>query len=79
MTETLLPLAEMTGVAYRYPGQEASALIDEQWTIDAGSFVLVVGRSGSGKSTLLRCLNGLVPHFSGGSFGGVVRINGLDT
>jgi energy-coupling factor transport system ATP-binding protein len=79
MTETLPPMAELTDVAYRYPGKAASALVDEQWTIEAGSFVLVVGRSGSGKSTLLRCLNGLVPHFSGGAFGGVVRVNGRDT
>ncbi|HEU0164135.1 MAG TPA: ATP-binding cassette domain-containing protein, partial [Thermomicrobiales bacterium] len=35
--------------------------------------------SGSGKSTFLRALNGLVPHFSGGTFGGVVRVGGLDT
>ena len=44
----------------------------------AGDFVLVTGASGSGKSTLLRCLNGLVPHFSGGVIGGRVTVNGLD-
>ncbi len=79
MTDTLPPMAEMTDVAYRYPGRRESALFEERWTVEAGSFVLVVGRSGSGKSTLLRCLNGLVPHFSGGAFGGVVRVNGRDT
>src|SRR5690606_32308693 len=39
---------------------------------------LLIGASGSGKSTLLRCLNGLVPHFSGGTLHGSVRVNGLD-
>ena len=37
-----------------------------------------MGPSGSGKSTLLRCINGLVPHFSGGSLNGTIRVNGLD-
>jgi energy-coupling factor transport system ATP-binding protein len=40
--------------------------------------VLVAGPSGSGKSTLLRCLNGLVPHFSGGRLEGVVQVDGHD-
>lgn len=37
-----------------------------------------MGPSGSGKSTLLRCINGLIPHFSGGSLSGTLRVNGLD-
>jgi energy-coupling factor transport system ATP-binding protein len=41
--------------------------------------VLVIGPSGSGKSTLLRCINGLVPHFSGGTFAGRVMVDGHDT
>lgn len=71
--------AEMQQVRYRYPGEQALALLDLTWEIDHGAFALVIGRSGSGKSTLLRCLNGLVPHFSGGQFGGIVRIGSLDT
>jgi energy-coupling factor transport system ATP-binding protein len=39
---------------------------------------LLIGPSGAGKSTLLRCLNGLVPHFSGGVLSGRVRVAGLD-
>lgn len=30
--------------------------------------------SGAGKSTLLRCLNGLVPHFTGGSLSGSITV-----
>lgn len=37
-----------------------------------------MGSSGSGKSTLLRCINGLVPHFSGGNLSGSIRVNELD-
>jgi energy-coupling factor transport system ATP-binding protein len=33
-----------------------------------------MGLSGSGKSTLLRCINGLVPHFSGGRLSGTIRV-----
>ena len=46
--------------------------------LDEGSFVLLMGASGAGKSTLLRCLNGLVPHFSGGEYRGTVIVDGLN-
>jgi energy-coupling factor transport system ATP-binding protein len=42
--------------------------------IPDGAFVLVVGPSGAGKSTLLRCLNGLVPHFTGGTVQGEIIV-----
>ncbi|MBC7678511.1 MAG: ABC transporter ATP-binding protein, partial [Pseudorhodobacter sp.] len=47
--------------------------------VDEGELVLVVGATGSGKSTLLRCVNGLVPHFSGGTLSGRVLVDGRDT
>ncbi len=47
--------------------------------LEAGEMLLVAGMSGSGKSTLLRAVNGLVPHFYGGRFGGRVVVDGLDT
>ena len=47
--------------------------------IDAGDVLLVIGSSGSGKSTLLRAANGLVPHSSGGQFGGDVVVCGRST
>src|SRR4051812_38363773 len=40
---------------------------------------LVVGSTGSGKSTLLKCINGLMPHFTGGTLAGRVTIDGRDT
>ncbi|MDX1615958.1 MAG: energy-coupling factor transporter ATPase [Candidatus Promineifilaceae bacterium] len=62
---------------YRYPGRTRSALRSVSLDVEAGEFVLIAGPSGAGKSTLLRCLNGLVPHFSGGLFGGMVEVNGV--
>ena len=47
--------------------------------IPEGELCLVVGRTGSGKSTFLRAINGLVPHFSGGTLQGRVLVDGRDT
>ncbi len=68
-------------VGVRYPGQTAGApaLHDATFEVDEGELVLVVGPTGSGKSTLLRCVNGLVPHFSGGAMTGSVTVAGRDT
>jgi energy-coupling factor transporter ATP-binding protein EcfA2 len=65
-------------LTYTYPGSSRPALADVTLRIDEGEFVLVAGASGVGKSTLLRCLNGLVPHFTGGTMGGGVVVDGHD-
>lgn len=66
-------------VWFAYQGEATPVLADESWEISPGTLSVIVGSSGSGKSTLLRCFNGLVPHFTGGRFGGTVRIVGRDT
>jgi len=65
-------------LSYTYPQGHSPALAGVNWEIADGEFVLVAGPSGSGKSTLLRCLNGLVPHFSGGTLAGEVELYGID-
>jgi len=65
--------------SFTYPNALAAALVDVSLEIAPGEFALVIGPSGSGKSTFLRCVNGLVPHFSGGRFAGRVIVDGLDT
>jgi len=72
---------EFDQVGVRYPGQTvgSAALQDATFAVEEGELVLVVGPTGSGKSTLLRCINGLVPHFSGGTMSGSVRVDGRDT
>jgi len=67
------------GVTFRYPESEIAALDDICLAIDEGTFVLAVGPTGAGKSTFLRAANGLVPHFTGGSFKGRVTVGGRDT
>jgi energy-coupling factor transport system ATP-binding protein len=71
-------MIEFDTLTYRYPGSEAPVLHDVTLEIDEGEFLLLMGPSGAGKSTLLRCLNGLVPHFYGGTISGQVRVNGRD-
>ena len=68
---------ERVGVAY--DGSDRPALAGVTMAVDEGELVLVVGPTGSGKSTLLRCLNGLVPHFSGGTLSGTVWVGGRST
>ncbi|HNT76565.1 MAG TPA: ATP-binding cassette domain-containing protein [Anaerolineae bacterium] len=65
-------------VTYTYPGATQPVLRDVSFTVAQGEVALVVGPSGVGKSTLLRCLNGLAPHFSGGTLTGKVLVAGLD-
>lgn len=64
---------------YTYPGATEAALEGIDLEVALGDRLLVGGVSGSGKSTLLRSINGLVPHFYGGRFGGRVVVDGLDT
>jgi energy-coupling factor transport system ATP-binding protein len=65
-------------LTYHYPNSAQPALHKLSLQVAAGEFVLLAGPSGAGKSTLLRCLNGLVPHFSGGLIAGSVQVAGLD-
>jgi energy-coupling factor transport system ATP-binding protein len=66
-------------VTVTYPDATSPVLSNVDLTIPEGELCLVVGRTGSGKSTLLRCINGLVPHFSGGRLSGHVLVDGRDT
>ncbi len=66
-------------VSVRYAGADRDALHGVDLSVAEGELGLVVGPTGSGKSTLLRCVNGLVPHFSGGTLGGRVLVDGHAT
>jgi energy-coupling factor transport system ATP-binding protein len=68
---------ENVGVRFDHGDKPVLSGVDLQ--VDEGELVLVVGATGSGKTTLLRCVNGLVPHFSGGTLSGRVTVDGRDT
>ena len=66
-------------LSYTYPGQnESDALKDTFLHIEPGECVVLCGRSGCGKTTLLRAVNGLIPHFHGGTVTGKAMVAGLD-
>ena len=75
---TLAPSIQVRNLSYTYPGSSEPALSDVTLEIADGEFVLVAGPSGAGKSTLLRCLNGLVPHFTGGTVQGDISVGEHD-
>ncbi len=72
-------MISVEGLTFSYPKAARPVLDGTSFSIEPGELVLMIGPSGGGKSTLLRCLNGLVPHFHGGSFAGRVVVDGRDT
>jgi energy-coupling factor transporter ATP-binding protein EcfA2 len=62
-----------------HDGAASPVLRDVNLDIDEGELCLVIGHTGSGKSTLLGAVNGLVPHFTGGTLAGRVTVGGRDT
>ena len=72
-------MIELQQVTVTYTDAPAPALREVNLRIEEGELALVVGRTGVGKSTLLRVINGLVPHFTGGTLAGRVLIEGRET
>jgi energy-coupling factor transport system ATP-binding protein len=70
---------EFERVSVTYDGAAAPVLREVDLRLPEGELCLVVGSTGSGKSTLLGCVNGLVPHFTGGRLSGRVTVAGRDT
>ncbi|MFF8732333.1 ABC transporter ATP-binding protein [Streptomyces sp. NPDC015171] len=66
-------------VTVQYDDTPEPALRDIDLTVEEGELCLVVGHTGVGKSTLLGAVNGLVPHFTGGTLYGRVIVDGRDT
>ncbi len=66
-------------VTITYDGARRPVLRDVLLHVAEGELCLVVGRTGAGKSTLLGAINGLVPHYTGGTLAGRVSVDGRDT
>ncbi len=66
------------GLTYSYPGH-LPVLHEINLRVTKGEMFGIIGPNGAGKSTLCKALNGLVPHFYGGTYGGSVTVAGLDT
>jgi energy-coupling factor transport system ATP-binding protein len=72
-------MIDFESVSIAYPDSAGPVLRDVSVHVPEGELCVVVGSTGSGKSTLLGAVNGLVPHFTGGTLSGRVRIAGRDT
>ncbi|MFD3942125.1 ABC transporter ATP-binding protein [Streptomyces sp. NPDC058579] len=66
-------------VTVHYEDTDGPVLRDVNLHVEEGELCLVVGHTGVGKSTLLGAVNGLVPHFTGGTLYGRVTVDGRDT
>ncbi|MEX0592413.1 MAG: ATP-binding cassette domain-containing protein [Nitriliruptoraceae bacterium] len=66
-------------VTMRYPDSDAPTLANVDLQISEAELCLVVGRTGTGKTTLLKAINGLFPHFTGGTLTGRITVAGRST
>lgn len=78
------PVAAAEDLYYAYPplapGESPTeALRGVTFCVDRGEFVVIMGPSGAGKTTLCLALCAIVPHSTGGTFGGSVLVCGQDT
>ncbi|MEU5362653.1 ATP-binding cassette domain-containing protein [Streptomyces sp. NPDC005925] len=66
-------------VSVTYDGTAEPSVTGIDFEVPEGELVLLAGPSGVGKSTVLGAVNGLVPHFTGGTLRGRVTVAGRDT
>jgi energy-coupling factor transport system ATP-binding protein len=66
-------------VTVTYADTSRPAISGASFDIHDGELILVIGPTGAGKSTMLKAINGLVPHFTGGTLAGRVTVAGRDT
>lgn len=62
---------------FEYEGSNSPVLRDLNLHFEQGELALVCGATGTGKSTLLKAINGLAPHFTGGTLKGSISLAGL--
>ena len=61
-------------VVYKYPKSQAPVLKGVSFSIEPGTFSVILGPTGAGKTTLAMCLNGLIPQLLEGSLSGSVNV-----
>lgn len=68
------PIIQIEHLTYTYPGEAEPAIKELDLTIEAGTFVAVLGHNGSGKSTLAKHMNAILLPTEGR-----VLVDGMDT
>lgn len=71
-------LVEVRELTYAYPGN-TPVLQSISFEVKKAEMLGIIGPNGAGKSTLCKSLNGLVPHFYGGSIAGSVTVADMET
>lgn len=79
----MTPFVAVDDVHYAYPpsspGEDSPAVLKGvSLSLAEGECLALLGRTGAGKSTLCLTLNGIVPHLTGGTFRGSVRVAGRE-
>jgi len=69
---------QVDNLTYGYPGHP-HVLHEINLRVLKGEMFGIIGPNGAGKSTLCKALNGLVPQFYGGTYGGDVTVSGMNT
>lgn len=62
----------------KFSYKEAVELVNIDFSVKRGEFVVITGKSGCGKTTLLRIMNGLIPNFFEGKLEGISKVFGKD-
>ncbi|MEO0023959.1 MAG: hypothetical protein RL196_400 [Actinomycetota bacterium] len=71
-------MISLKNLSFRFSNDSEPVLTRINLKYGDGEFALICGPTGSGKSTLLKTINGLAPHFTGGTLGGSITLDGID-
>ncbi len=69
-------LVELQNLTYRFRRKDDPVLEDISFSLEEGTFNILVGPGGSGKSTLCRILDGRIPHLLKGDLTGEILLEG---
>ena len=69
---------EVKNLEVTYQGRASPSLKVDEFFVEEGESVLIVGKSGSGKSTLVNVLNGVIPNMITAEVKGEVNVFGKD-
>jgi len=74
-----MPMLDVSGLTYTYPGGLAPALKNISFQVEPGQLLAIIGPNEAGKSSLCLALAGLIPALFHGEMQGQVTVCGLDT
>jgi energy-coupling factor transport system ATP-binding protein len=72
-------IVSIQNLDFAYPRMEDPLLRNINLEIQEEEFVILTGANGSGKTSLGKCMNGLIPYSTGGTFRGKVEVCGFNT